>query len=143
MRVSKAVLGLGLAVGLSLGMQNAFAHHSFAPHFDAGKPVSIGGVVTEFEARNPHSYLHIAAVDESGRTREYVCESHGVTQLTRNGVTPQMLKAGTTLRVTGSLSRHSPYMCFFDSVEFADGRKLSVNGPSGPAAPAPAAVARR
>jgi hypothetical protein len=76
--------------------------------------------------------VHIDAVDENGKTHEYVCESHGVTQLTRNGVTPQILKAGTKIRVTGSLSRHSPYMCFFDSVELADGRTLSVNGPTGP-----------
>jgi hypothetical protein len=110
----------------------AFAHHSFAPHFDSSKPVSITGVVSEFEARNPHSYVHIQAVDENGKTQEYVCESHGVTQLTRNGVTPQIMKAGTRIRVTGSLSRHSPYMCFFDSVELlADGRVLSVNGPRG------------
>src|SRR4029453_15861902 len=99
---------------------SAFAHHSFAPHFDASKPVSISGTLTKFEAANPHSYVHIDAVDENGKTHEYVCESHGVTQLTRNGVTPQILKAGTKIRVTGSLSRHSPYMCFFDSVELAD-----------------------
>ncbi len=111
----------------------ARAHHSFAPHFDASKPVSISGTVTEFEARNPHSYLHIAAVDENGKTQEYVCESHGVTQLTRNGITPEMLKAGTQVRVQGSLSRHSAYMCFFDHVELADGRVLDVNGPSGAA----------
>ena len=43
-------------------------------------------------------------------------------------------RSGTKVRVTGSLSRHSPYMCFFDTVEFADGRKLSVNGPTGPRA---------
>ena len=69
----------------------AGAHHSFAPHFDIKKPVSISGKVTEFEARNPHSYLHIAAVDENGRTQEYICESHGYTQLSRNGITPKML----------------------------------------------------
>ena len=118
------------------------AHHSFAPHFDSSKPVSISGTVTEFEAQNPHSYVHIAAVDENGRTREYVCESHGVTQLTRNGVTPQILKVGTKIRVTGSLSRHSPYMCFFDTVELADGRMLNVNGPTGPR-PATAALPTR
>jgi hypothetical protein len=126
-----------------LCVTDASAHHSFAPHFDAGKPVNIEGTVTQFEGRNPHSYLHIAAVDENGRTREYVCESHGVTQLTRNGIRPDMLKTGTRIRVTGSLSRHSAYMCFFDSVEFADGRKLSVNGPSGSARPAAPVVAAR
>ena len=96
----------------------AYAHHSFAPHFDIDKPVDISGTVTEYEARNPHSYLHIAAVDENGKTQEYVCESHGFTQLTRNGITPEMLKPGTQLRVDGSLSRHSPTMCFFNNVYF-------------------------
>ena len=113
----------------------ASAHHSFAPHFDIDKPVSISGVVKEFEARNPHSYLHVAATDENGKTQEYVCESHGVTQLTRNGITPQLLKAGTKVRVSGSLSRHSPYMCFFDNIEFPDGRTLSVNSPRGTVQP--------
>jgi hypothetical protein len=109
----------------------ARAHHSFAPHFDASKPISISGTITEFEARNPHSYLHVSAIDENGKTQEYVCESHGVTQLTRNGITPEMLKVGTQVRVQGSLSRHSEYMCFFDHVELADGRVLDVNGPTG------------
>jgi hypothetical protein len=123
------VSGLTLAVGM-LGAADAAAHHSFAPHFDAGKPVNISGTVTEYEARNPHSYLHLSATDENGRTREYVCESHGVTQLSRTGLTPQVLKAGTKVRITGSQSRHSAYMCFFDSVEFDDGRKVSVNSPA-------------
>ena len=120
-----------VVIGILLSVPEALAHHSFAPHFDASKPVSISGTVTEYEARNPHSYLHIAAVDENGKTQEYVCESHGVTQLTRNGITPQLLTVGTKVRVTGSLSRHSSYMCFFDSIELADGRTLSVNGPRG------------
>ena len=132
-----------VVVGLALSAPASLAHHSFAPHFDSSKPVSISGTLTMYEARNPHSYVHIQAVDENGKTQEYVCESHGVTQLTRNGITPQILKVGSRIRVTGSLSRHSPYMCFFDSVELADGRVLSVNGPrnAGPAA-APA-IAKR
>lgn len=137
----KATIALLLA---GVGAPAAFAHHSFAPHFDINKPADIEGVVTEYEARNPHSYLHIAAVDENGRTQEYVCESHGYTQLSRNGITPEMLKPGTRLRVDGSMSRHSPYMCFFNNVHLADGRSFNVNGPqgaqagrrSGPALPA-------
>jgi hypothetical protein len=138
MRSRQAVSAIAVVVGTLLSVPAAFAHHSFAPHFDASKPVSISGTVTEFEARNPHSYLHMDATDENGRTRQYVCESHGVTQLSRAGITPQVLKAGTKLRVTGSLSRHSPYMCFFDKIEFADGRALSVNSPrESQLAPAP------
>ena len=141
MTLRHLVVRLALAIVLSLGAHDAFAHHSFAPHFDASKPVSISGTVTDFEARNPHSYLHVAAVDENGRTRDYMCESHGVTQLSRNGLTAALLKAGTSVRLKGSASRHSPYMCFFDSVEFADGRVVSVNGPAG--GPRPSSLAKR
>src|SRR5262245_8124965 len=121
---------LGIVSILSVA-SNATAHHIFAPHFDRSRTVNISGTVKAYEARNPHSYLHINAVDENGRTREYVCESHGVTQLTRIGITPQLLKAGTKVHVTGPQSRHSPYMCFFETVELADGRILYVNGPGG------------
>lgn len=117
-----------LSMVVVFGGADAAAHHSFAPHFDRNKPITVSGTVREFEARNPHSYVHIDAVDENGRTREYVCESHGVTQLERNGITPRMFAKGAKIRVTGPLSRHSAYMCFFESVEFADGRTLSVNG---------------
>lgn len=118
-------------VGVMLAASNAAAHHSFAPHFDRSRTLDISGTVTQYEAKNPHSYLHVNAVDENGRTREYVCESHGVTQLTRIGITPQILRAGTKVHVSGPLSRHSPYMCFFEIVELADGRVLNVNGPGG------------
>lgn len=130
-----------LAVAASFAT-SAGAHHSFAPHFDSRKPVSISGKVIKFDARNPHSYLHVAAVDENGRTQEYICESHGFTQLSRNGITPQLLKAGTELRITGSQSRTDPHRCFFTDVYFADGRTLNVNGRSGAEAPK-AAAARR
>ena len=133
----RRLLAFSMVTAASAG---ALAHHSFAPHFDASKPVDITGTVLEYEARNPHSYLHIAAVDENGKTQEYVCESHGTTQLTRNGISREMLSEGTKLRVTGSQSRTNPYMCFFDAVDFLDGRLLSVNGPRG-ARPAEAAAA--
>jgi hypothetical protein len=122
----------------------AYAHHSFAPHFDIDKPVNISGTVIEYEARNPHSYLHIAAVDENGKTQEYVCESHGVTVLARMGLTKEILQPGTQLRVDGSLSRHSPTMCFFNNVYFPDGRAFNVNGGrEAQPARAPAAVPSR
>jgi len=114
-----------------IGANVAFAHHSFAPHFDINKPVRISGTVSEFEQRNPHAYLHISGLDENGLTREYVCESHGVTQLTRNGISPSLLTPGTEVTVTGSQARRNPYECFFNTVELADGRVFNVNGPSG------------
>jgi len=118
------------------------AHHSFAPHFDLSKPVEISGTVIEYERRNPHAILHVTAMDENGLTHEYVCESHGFTQLARNGITPAMLQPGVNVTLTGSQARQDPYRCFFSTVKFDDGPNLSVNGPS-EADAAPAAEIRR
>src|SRR5262245_30718598 len=108
-----AVRGCAAFVLLTmLVSSNATAHHSFAPHFDSSKKVHIAGAVKAYEAKNPHSYLHINATDENGKPQEYVCESHGVTQLSRIGITPQLFTAGAKVSVIGSASRHSPYMCF-------------------------------
>ena len=142
MRSIRTLAAVAFAVAGALGASTASAHHSFAPHFDIKKPVSISGKVTEFEARNPHSYLHVQAVDENGRTEEYICESHGFTQLKRNGLSSDMLKPGTEVRLEGSRSRNDPRRCFFTDVTFKDGRTVNVNGPRGAEAP-PAVAARR
>ncbi|MEO6367731.1 MAG: DUF6152 family protein, partial [Steroidobacteraceae bacterium] len=99
--------------------------------------------VTQFEARNPHSYLHISAVDENGRTQEYICESHGYTQLSRNGLTPGLLKPGTVVRIQGSQSRNDSHRCFFTDVYFGDGRVVNVNGRPDAQPARPGQAARR
>jgi len=130
-------------VTVLLGTGTLSAHHSFAPHFDSASPVSLTGVVTQFEQRNPHAYLHVRVEDADGRVEVWRCESHGFTQLSRNGITPAMLTPGTELRITGSRHRRAPNECFFDMVYFPDGRELSVNGPRGAEAPVPQVVAQR
>ncbi|MGA0804917.1 MAG: DUF6152 family protein [Pseudohongiellaceae bacterium] len=120
-------LATGLLLALGAGMSSA--HHSFAPHFDASKPVDLTGVVTQFEQRNPHAYVHLRVTDADGRVADWRCESHGVTQLTRNGLGPELLAPGTELRITGSQHRRAEHECFFDTVHLPDGRSISVNGP--------------
>jgi hypothetical protein len=117
----------------------AHAHHSFRPHFDPDTPVSLDGTVVRFEARNPHAYLHLEVMGDDGQPQVWVCESHGVTMLERNGVTREILSPGARLRIEGSAARRDPHGCFFRTVELYDGTRLSVDGPA--RGPAVAAVA--
>lgn len=128
------------AFGLLLGAAApATAHHSFVPHFDPDTPVVLDGTVVRFESRNPHAYLHVEVVGDDGEPQVWVCESHGVTMLERNGVTRDVLAPGTRLRVSGAAARRDPRGCFFRTVELADGRVLSVDGPAAATAAAAAA----
>jgi len=122
---------LALAATTVVPSPSARAHHAFAPHFDDNQPVTISGTVVEFEQRNPHAYLHISAVGPDGESHTYRCESFGVTQLTRNGILPEMLAVGTTLTIEGARHRRDPFMCYFDTVKLADGRVLAIGNPYG------------
>ena len=123
--------GILVILAAALAVRTAAAHHSFAPHFDLTKPMRITGTVTRFVARNPHAYVYLESVDESGQRREYVCASHGATQLARVGIVPGLLVPGTRVTLAGPQARNDPYMCFFNSVELADGRVLDVDGSDG------------
>ena len=132
-----------LAVGCALLSASVAAHHSFAPHFDAQKPVDISGVITEFESRNPHAYLQVRVENADGRTAVWRCESHGVTQLSRNGIDTASLIPGAVVRITGSQHRRDPTQCFFNTLQVEGGEVLSVDGPRGAQAQPPEQVAQR
>ena len=121
---SSSVLSIAMSALPSIGC----AHHAFAPHFDSNQRLRIEGVVVEFEQRNPHAYVHILTEDGNGEQHTYRCESHGVTQLERNGISRDMLAVGASIAVDGFKHRRDPYMCFFDKLRLADGRVLDIDG---------------
>ena len=126
--VWRRAFGLGASVIAGLPIAVTFAHHSFAPHFDPDDTLSITGVITGFEARNPHVYLHLEGTEDGGMPEAYVCESGGISSLERNGLSRDMFSVGARVRVDGVRGRRDPNYCFFRTVHLADGRTLHTGG---------------
>lgn len=82
----------------------AAAHHSSAPFYDSTKTVEAQGPVTKFLFKNPHSFLHFEA-DEGGTKVEWQVELGAAAGLARTGWTPETLKPGTIILVSGRPSR--------------------------------------
>jgi uncharacterized protein DUF6152 len=80
------------------------AHHSSAPFYDSTKTVEAQGTVTKFLFKNPHSFLYFDA-DENGKKVEWQIELGAAGGLTRTGWTPDTLKPGTLIKVSGRPSR--------------------------------------
>jgi DNA/RNA endonuclease YhcR with UshA esterase domain len=102
MRIIFSIVTAMLAL---LGSAAAWSHHSFSAEFDVGRPVEITGAITEVEWTNPHAWLHLAVEDEQGNVVHWAVEMLGVNTLVRSGMTPQTVKAGDVLTITGYGSR--------------------------------------
>ena len=102
--MTRKVLFLFIAGAFLLGA-TAYAHHSIGATYDAKKDVKIEGKLVQFLFRNPHSFVHIEALDEAGKTQRWAVEWGGAGALGGQGVTRNSLKVGDVVVITGNPSR--------------------------------------
>ena len=92
-----------LAVFLSLP---ALAHHNYRLRFDYGTTVTMTGVVTKFDWKNPHIEILVDVENEDGTVTNWVMPTMAPGVANRLGITPETLLPGDTLLVTGALARN-------------------------------------
>ena len=56
--------------------------------------------------RNPHSFVHVEAPDDSGKMETWAIEWGGGGQLAREGVNRDTLKPGDLVKITGNPGRN-------------------------------------
>jgi hypothetical protein len=103
--MKRRLLVLLIVTAFVTGAQ-AYAHHSFAATYFEDKTVKIEGKLVQFLFRNPHSFVHIEAPDESGAMQRWAVEWGGAGQLGGQGVTRETLKPGDVVTVTGNPGRN-------------------------------------
>ena len=114
-----------LALGISMAVSSAWAHHAFAAEFDVEKPLQLRGKVTKMEWINPHSWIHIAVPDEkTGKVNEWMIECGPPNGLLRRGFTKASLPAGTEIVVTGWQAKDDSLRANGSTITLPDGSKL-------------------
>lgn len=123
-KMSFSVAFLVLAAGMVVSP--AWAHHSFPAQYDADKPVTLTGTVTDIEWTNPHMLFHIDVEDEeTGEVVNWTLEMGSPNTLLRLGWTRNSMKAGDVVTVEGSLARDGSPLVNARSVILATtGRRL-------------------
>lgn len=117
-------------VGLLTAALPLLAHHSFAAEYDNSKPVSIKGKAVKMDWVNPHSHLIFEVTTPDGKTETWNAETPPPNGLYRAGWRQSMIKGGEELTVNGYLSKDGTNLMWAQSVDFADGRRITLN--SGP-----------
>ncbi len=103
------------------------AHHSFAAEYDNSKPVSIKGKAVKMDWVNPHSHLVFEVTTPEGKTETWTAETPPPNGLYRAGWRQTMIKGGEEITVNGFLSKDGTNLMWAQSVDFADGRRITLN----------------
>ena len=83
----------------------AMAHHSYGATYETRKEIKLEGKLVQFVYRNPHSFVHMQAPDESGTMQRWAVEWSGTSQLANSGVQRDSLKVGDAIVVSARPSR--------------------------------------
>jgi len=70
------------------------AHHGVAGFYDQKKVVTVEGVVSQFDWRNPHCGLFVSARDAAGKEVTYALEMGSPGSLARQGFKRSSIKPG-------------------------------------------------
>ncbi len=115
-----------LLCAAALACGRAAAHHS-AAMFDTSKLISIEGVVTRYQWRNPHVYMTVRATVPDGATIDQDIEAGAPSVLLPLGLTQDSLHAGDHVVVHANPNkRGAGHIVLGRDVVTADGRTLPL-----------------
>lgn len=83
----------------------AYAHHSFPESYEEDRTVTIQGELSQILLRNPHSIVQVVVKEKNGSLVRYAVEWVGASELGGQGVTPNTLKLGDYVIISGSPGR--------------------------------------
>lgn len=96
------------------------AHHSRAM-FDIETLVSVEGVVTDVQWRNPHMWVTLDVPGADGKMESWGFEGSGAASMVAAGISPQILKVGNKVKIIAHPGRDR-------SKRIAEFMGMEVNG---------------
>jgi len=123
--MSKFSILVASAVLVGFTVAPAFAHHPFAAEYDAQKPVTLTGTITQVDWMEPHSHTFIDVRDANGKVTKWDVELGSPAAMVKGGLTERMLQVGEQVKIEGWRARDGGDRANAKSVE-VKGRTLSA-----------------
>jgi hypothetical protein len=114
-----AVLG-----ALALVAPPAFAHHSSAAVYDRESTVETEGDITEIQWVNPHVRFKVRGPGADGRERVWDIESNSVSIVSRFGLTADLVKVGTHVKIAGNGGRQRDDIMWINNMLLPSGEEI-------------------
>jgi len=140
MRVTTSRVWLAAFAALLLAGARLIAHHEILAKFDDHKPVTLNGIVTLVDWRNPHVHVFMNVADAAGAVN-WAIELEGPIDLERSGWSRETLRPGDRIRVAGFGARNGSHQAWGNSVVVrATGKavyNVTLTPPAAPLEPRP------
>jgi hypothetical protein len=101
----RSVAWLGVALVAALAARGAAAHHAVTAKFDDKKPLSLSGVVTLVDWRNPHVHVFFNVVKADKSVENWAAELESTVLLKKSGWSHVTLVPGDAVTVEGLAAR--------------------------------------
>lgn len=131
-RITKFLAAAGASAVILSTALPAVAHHAFAAEFDAGKPVTLKGVVTRLQWTNPHSWLYIDVKAPDGTTTAWAVEFGAPYSLMQKGLRKTDFPVGVEVEVKGFLAKSGKPVANASGVTLANGRGFYTGADDSP-----------
>ena len=115
------------AVGGSLVVPTADAHHSFAAEFDPDSRGSVSGRITRVQFTNPHVRYRLDVVNDAGDTEQWELQMSSVTTLRGANWFRDTIVVGDQITAEGQLGRNGSHKLFIRQLRKSDGSVLSTS----------------
>ena len=129
--MTRRVAMLAVVIAAAVLAPRAAAHHSLTAEFDTSRMVTVSGVITQMEWKNPHSWLHIDVRTPRGEVEKWQIEFASPNSLMRRGWRRSDLPPKSTITITGYPSRDkTAKVLTATDVKLPDGRTLFAGMPT-------------
>ena len=82
----------------------SLSHHNYRMRYDAAQTITLEGIVTKYDWKNPHIEIFID-VEEDGEIFSWVLPTAAPGVASRNGMTPETVAVGERIVISGWPSR--------------------------------------
>ncbi|MCP5143376.1 MAG: hypothetical protein H6978_00975 [Gammaproteobacteria bacterium] len=104
----------------------AYAHHSAALFYDLKQRVTLTGVVSRFNFRNPHAIVELDVTVANGTVEHWTAETSAPSALRRRGWSQQSISTGETITLEGIPARDGTLFMRITRAIKADGTEVGV-----------------
>jgi len=128
------------ALAAAVALFSAFpllAHHAVSAEFDAGKIITLKGVVSKVDWVNPHIFVYVDVKDDIGKVTTWRLQSAPPMFFKGSGLTKEKLLDGQETTVTAYPAKDgTDAFGFLLKLTYADGHFYNLSGNNAPPAAA-------